>query len=104
MGPYHQSVVHGCESDSTMNKLPGQIVGLLLSSYVRIGIISVLIALPAGYLASGMLLETYIEKTGNFPVLFITSVFSLIIFIGISVAYQVYQASSVNPVKYLSDE
>ena len=84
--------------------MPVQIVGLLLSSYVRIGIISVLIALPAGYLASGMLLETYIEKTGNFPVLFITSVFSLIIFIGISVAYQVYQASNVNPVKYLSDE
>jgi len=84
--------------------MPVQIVRLLLNDYINIGFIALIIALPLGFIASNKILNAYLDKGGNFMLLFLISLVSLMTFILLSVAYQVYKASNVNPVKYLKDE
>lgn len=84
--------------------MPVQIVRLLLNDYINIGFIALIVALPLGFIASNKILNVYLDKGGNFMLLFMVSLVSLMTFILLSVAYQVYKASNVNPVKYLKDE
>jgi putative ABC transport system permease protein len=82
----------------------GQILLLLLSTFLRLLFIACLIAIPLSYLASDKLLQTFIYRTPLDPVIFIIGAGIITGLTLLTVGYESLKASLVNPVKSLRYE
>ena len=81
-----------------------QMVALLLMVFVKLLLVSCLVAIPAAYLFARQWLENFVYRTDLSVWVFLTSVFAIALITLITVGYETLKASMTNPVNSLKHE
>lgn len=81
-----------------------QVVGMFLWMFVKIFLISCIIALPLAYLLATNWLDRFVYRSPLGPELFVISLMGLLLVTVLTVSYEVIKAARANPVQSLRSE
>ncbi len=81
-----------------------KILGLLYSDFIKLMVISIVIAIPISYYVMDKWLQSFAHRVSNGFEFYLLPVLILVGIILLSVGYQTLKAALSNPVKTLRDE
>jgi putative ABC transport system permease protein len=81
-----------------------QVIGMFLWVFMKIFLIACLVAIPVAYIMADKWLAGFAYRSSISPIIFATSLFSLLLVTLLTVSYETWKAAKTNPVNSLRSE